>query len=312
MLSKLRYHKVVIMTDADVDGSHIRTLLLTFFFRQMNEIIARGNLYIAQPPLYKVKKGKREQYIKDESEFVDLIVSSGVENLKSISADGVESDSVKLKNQVLNFKKIFEIEDSYQRAKKDFRVVLSSAYLLIKDGSLFSSDKEQYANSLEKEVRKSYKGLLDIEIIEGSIQVKTRQNGISRLTILDEGFFAQGIFKRLHKILLNGNESGNFPWTLTTGEKEEGVCRNFSEFLKFIDTRGRKGSTIIRYKGLGEMNPDQLWETTLDPENRTLLQVRIEDAIKADEIFSVLMGDEVEPRRKFIEDNALNIRNLDV
>ena len=320
---KLRYHKIVIMTDADVDGSHIRTLLLTFFFRQMNELITRGHLYIAQPPLYKVKKGKREQYIKDEESFNELIVNGGTEGIKFCSANKVETAGEDVKKKVLELKNIYSIQDNFQKIKKDFRIIFEVGKLVLHKELDFTSKStlEDFSKSLKEVLDKKVTGNINIEINpstrdegEFEINILSIQTGISRSTTIDSHILALRSFKKLLAVFTAAEELGEFPITISSTETGEDIdqCNNIYDLLEYADRRGRKGLTIIRYKGLGEMNPEQLWETTLDPAERTFLQVKIDDAIEADEIFSILMGDKVEPRKKFIEDNALNIRNLDI
>ena len=318
-VSKLRYHKVIIMTDADVDGSHIRTLLLTFFYRQMNEVIARGNLYIAQPPLYKVKRGKSERYMKDESEFNEFIMKSGTEGLYLLSADGVKTEAAELRQQALSLKRIDALLDVFNVEKKDVRVIKAFAHILSERGDVEINYQDkavvaQLKEALLKRLEDKIPGQIVIEEQEAALDVTTRYNGMLRKTSLNAELLTRGSFMRLSKILLEAKKVGAPGFSLMSVEKDELVetVENIDGLVQIIDERGRKGLSITRYKGLGEMNPEQLWETTMDPEHRTLLQVRVEDALDADEIFSVLMGDEVEPRRKFIENNALNTRNLDI
>ncbi len=319
-ISKLRYHKVVIMTDADVDGSHIRTLLLTFFYRQMNELIARGHLYIAQPPLYKVKRGRSELYLKEEQAFADYIVSGGTADITCVSKDEVLTQSGTLKNQILNLERIEGLLEVFAEERQDIRV--------IRQVSKLATDHVGFETSEEKakELVKALKEKLDVKLVgipieykvekegdENIIIVETRFNGIGRKTKINTSLFGRGAFTRLVKIMDEAKKMGLAPY-IFRDERGDIVaeCKDLEDLVSSVDAKGRKGLSITRFKGLGEMNPEQLWETTMDPKNRTLLQVRVEDAIKADEIFTVLMGDEVEPRRKFIEENALNTRNLDI
>jgi DNA gyrase subunit B len=318
--SKLRYHKVIIMTDADVDGSHIRTLLLTFFFRQMNELVARGNIYIAQPPLYKIKKGKAEQYVKDESGFEEIVVTGGTHDIEVISSDGVKTADTVLRHATLNLRRVSGILKGFKEERFDPRVIF--AYALVGDKAKKSLLNAESAEHLRLEIEKlvEYKVLGDKSVQvkpEGSgfaIETRTRFNGVGRTTRLSADLFARPDYLRLVKIMDEAKKLGLPPFEIR--EKGSPVAlshvEGYEELEDFIDLRGRKGLSITRYKGLGEMNPEQLWETTMDPAKRIMFQVRVEDAIEADGIFTVLMGDEVEPRRKFIEENALKIRNLDI
>jgi DNA gyrase subunit B len=322
-IAKLRYHKIIIMTDADVDGSHIRTLLLTFFYRQMNEVVTRGNLYIAQPPLYKVKKGKQEQYMKDQSEFDVFTTSMALQNLELKSA-GKTITGEDLKNHVLNFSKKDTLLEVFQNEKRDPRVVrIFAENFWSKAAPDFNDVKglEVLAKDLLAQVNEKVVGENSVQVLEPKgdkkhhrIVIRTRHLGVLRKTYFSTEFFERSSFQRLLQVFKTVNELGKGPFVLFDTEKKENILEasSIDQLMKFIDDRGRKGLSITRYKGLGEMNPEQLWETTMDPKNRVLLQVQVEDAIEADEIFSVLMGDEVEPRRKFIEDNALKIRNLDI
>jgi DNA gyrase subunit B len=325
-IDKLRYHKIVIMTDADVDGSHIRTLLLTFFYRQMNELITRGYLYIAQPPLYKIKRGRQEQYVKDESMFADIIIGNGVAGVKLESKDKKKADSSQLKEHIVNLRKVPGILDDFDVERGDTRVIYSAACALKGSSEAFS--KKESVEALQAEIKdlaaRLVKGDVKLSIInslvadksdvEFAIRAETRLNGVVRETILSRRLWAREDFQRLRQIMIEARSLGDFPFTLfeAEGGKELATLNEYDQLTKFVDERGRKGMSITRYKGLGEMNPEQLWETTMDPKARTFLQVRIDDAIEADEIFTVLMGDEVEPRRKFIEENALKTKNLDI
>ncbi len=319
-ITKLRYHKVIIMTDADVDGSHIRTLLLTFFFRQMHDLISRGNLYIAQPPLYRVKRGKQEQYLKGEPEFLELIINNGVSELTLSSADGKKLNSEDFKKEIVNLYKLHAIEDTYKKLKRDFRVVLATAKLVNQAELDFSNEAEleAFAKKLNETLAPDKIVGLEVQLKQEKaspdfiLTVKSRIEGVVRFTPLSAKLMQQPSFRKLRKIVTDSQSIGLAPYVLSMENEVVTTATTFSQLLSYVDARGRKGLSITRYKGLGEMNPEQLWETTLDKKNRMLLQVHIEDAIEADEIFSVLMGDEVEPRRKFIEDNALSIRNLDI
>ncbi len=320
-VEKLRYHKVIIMTDADVDGSHIRTLLLTFFYRQMHELVQRGYLYIAQPPLYKVKKGKSEQYLKDEKEFNDLIIKGGTNEAKVTSSDGHSVAGEDLVAQVINLKSVASSLARFSTERLDPRVVRAFAISSVNSGAVFSdkSTVEKLSKELEDLLNKVDTQITSISVAERSspegkdyaVRVITRLKGVQRITVLSRDLWTRSDFVDLHKTLIDVKKMGQAPFVLhADGDTTE--SSDVDAVAVAIDERGRKGLSVTRYKGLGEMNPDQLWETTLESNNRRLLKVSIEDAIEADQIFTVLMGDEVEPRRKFIEDNALKIRNLDI
>ena len=322
-VSKLRYHKVIIMTDADVDGSHIRTLLLTFFYRQMNELVSRGHLYIAQPPLYKVKRARQERYMKDEIAFASFILNGGTSGIIVESADGVLTESEALKFQAISFQKVPGLLDTFITERKDPRVIRIFAEIVSDNDIDFTSHEgiERIFDILQQRLEAEVSGQLEVKILEPKeagkkyrIRVSSRYTGILRKSILSKEFLERPTFQRLLVIIEDAKKLGKPAFRVLDAESKELVkeAASVDALIRFVDERGRKGLAITRYKGLGEMNPEQLWETTMDPANRTLLQVRVEDAIEADEIFSVLMGDEVEPRRRFIEENALKIRNLDI
>jgi DNA gyrase subunit B len=318
-ISKLRYHKVVIMTDADVDGSHIRTLLLTFFYRQMGELIARGHLYIAQPPLYKVKRGKSERYVNDEVEFIDMIVTGGLESIVSIeSTDKKSADAATLKPLVVNYKKVDIALNNFQNLKFDLRVIQAAARILKDQRDWFASkaEVEDFVKTLQAEIKADHDLDTEVTIQNGDlpivIDIITVTNSVRRRTRITQEIFAGSDFRRVQRGFRDSSKLGKGPFRMIEKNGQGAIVSDFMQLAKIIEDRGKKGLSITRFKGLGEMNAEQLWETTMDPAVRTFLQVRVDDAIEADGIFSVLMGDEVEPRRKFIEDNALKIRNLDI
>lgn len=323
-IGKLRYHKVIIMTDADVDGSHIRTLLLTFFYRQMNDLIVRGHLYIAQPPLYKIKRGKLDRYLRDEGDFLDLISGAGVSDAQLISADGIITKGEALKNSALMLSRVPHDLKVFEEEKLDPRVVTAFAKLAGDSPEVFANKDKLETLRKDLHVLLAKEDLLENELTliesdkdgdkEWAIAVQTRLKGISRESVLSRRLYNRSEFRELKEIFVKAAELGNAPYRLVdeASGKDISEAQRPEDVAKIIDERGRKGLSITRYKGLGEMNPDQLWETTMDPTKRNLVQVKIEDAIDADEIFTVLMGDEVEPRRKFIEENALRTRNLDI
>ena len=322
-VGKLRYHKVIIMTDADVDGSHIRTLLLTFFYRQMAELVQRGHLYIAQPPLYRVKRGKSERYLKDESEFLDVILGGAVQDIELISSNGVSTHAEDLKTLTLSLKKTEDLLDAFAKEGRDPRVLRAAAEISDLKELLQSEAGAQKAKDKLTEIFKQHSLIVRDLSVNSSGSNGTAQHelvcvsalkGGARRTVLNQEFVDRPDFSKLQEVMIRASKLGQAPFKITdtsNGKLLDKVA-DVMALVKFLEERGRKGLTITRFKGLGEMNPEQLWETTMNPANRTLLQVRVEDAIEADQTFTVLMGDEVEPRRKFIEDNALKTRNLDI
>lgn len=319
-LAKLRYHKIIIMTDADVDGSHIRTLILTLYYRQFIEIIERGHLYIAQPPLFKYKKGKVEKYLKDEKSLEKFLISTALSGAE-IKIDGETLPSEEI-NKLLNKSKAFNtLLNSYDRHfDKDLLSKLIELGKLdvanLKAKNIMDSmvtELDEHFKALENQTMKKYKFSLAEDpaheshslMVEVTSVLKTKKFKISN-HFVDSTEYADLINHYAGiKIYLNSK------FEIKT-EKEEEKFNTLNDFVEHVITTGKQGAYIQRYKGLGEMNPDQLWETTMNPENRTLMQVKIEDTIDADQVFSVLMGDAVEPRREFVESNALNVRNLDI
>jgi DNA gyrase subunit B len=318
-ISKIRYHKVIIMTDADVDGSHIRTLLLTFFFRCMPEVINRGYLYFAQPPLFKIKRGKEEVYVKDESALDDIILNVGRENVKVRMKSGEFLEGTVLINIIKSLLKMEKILDVYERKNMERLVIKAFAAQGLSQESL--ADYERTAGTLEqvKEYIETVYPQLepltvrmdqDEERSKYYIRVTSQRNGLTRHTQLDSDFTESPSYQEIVSISNKARAVGEPPFTVEV-DKSTSVISSFSELVSLVMEQGRKKLGIQRYKGLGEMNADQLWETTMNAENRRILQVAVDDAVKANEIFSTLMGDQVEPRRDFIERNALNVVNLD-
>jgi DNA gyrase subunit B len=309
-IEKARYHRIIIMTDADVDGSHIRTLLLTFFFRQMPEIIDRGFLYIAQPPLYKAKKGKQEIYLKDEDALLDHLLNLGVDNM-----------TVQM-----------EKRDKVLRGKQ----IIPTLRNIIEYNRLFDKLVNKGVNSevlrifVEGRVANGFADLLDLQPLVDTLRTVEPKASFELLKDPQRILFTLGnVRSRIDNSVLETLSSHEYRLLIQAHRlvaevccdekafiskdgEEEGTVTNRQELLDYFLSRARKGIYIQRYKGLGEMNPDQLWETTMDPDKRVLLQVKVDDAVEANEIFTVLMGDQVEPRREFIENNALNVANLDV
>jgi DNA gyrase subunit B len=320
--SKLRYHSIVIMTDADVDGSHIRTLLLTFFYRQMPELVEKGHLFIAQPPLYKVKRGKQERYIKDETGLEDYLVEIGTEDIRvktSTNGNGLVGQPLQaFIKKVLRWEKRMAVAARKRRS----RAVIEG--LLLEEDFSEETLKDENALKRLQSSLESYVGLvapdeaplncsLEEDAEHGCFKLicRTRFNGTGLRTVIDHEFLSSVEYKELKRLHIELMSPGAPPYTAQNGEQTTKL-RSFAELADHILEGGKKGQYIQRYKGLGEMNPGQLWETTMNPETRVLLQVRIEDAVEANDIFSTLMGDEVEPRRKFIEDHALTVKNLDI
>ncbi len=315
---KLRYHRIIIMTDADVDGSHIRTLLLTFFYRQMKELVERGHIYIAQPPLYKVKKGKQEMYVKDDEELNAHLLQLAIEDAGLF----VDESAPAIKGEALESlaKEYVLVKNIISRLARRFDPEILEAMLFnpaqAKDISFDVAKK--WADASVKAINDKFNGTrnytTEAQKLDGddwSIRMTRLMHGV------DSDFFMKKDFFNTPEIILLTELNQKLDGLLgkdsfiQRGEKRQYV-RNFEAVMDWLMSEGQKGLNIQRYKGLGEMNPDQLWDTTMDPETRIMLQVGIEDAYQADEIFTTLMGDLVEPRRAFIEDNALNVSNLDV
>jgi DNA gyrase subunit B len=310
-IEKLRYHRIIIMTDADVDGAHIRTLLLTFFYRQMNQLVENGHIYIAQPPLFKVRQNKKEQYLKDEQELEQYLIESALEGaelkLDSSTLSGDALGSV-AKDMILNEAIIRRLANRYEPS------ILRAIFLAgeINLDSLEST--QQYADKL-KELTSVENINFDVKANPNSekylIEINQLRHGNLITSILDEEFLLSGEYKQIIKTALVTKDLIKDKATIMRGDKSKDVG-NFKEVVEWLMEEAKTGLNIQRYKGLGEMNPSQLWETTMDPSVRRLLQVKIEDAISADQVFSTLMGDQVEPRRNFIEANALGVNNLDI
>ena len=320
-LERLRYHRVIIMTDADVDGSHIRTLLMTLFYRQMFPLIEGGYLYIAQPPLFRVKKGKEgANYLVSEENLEDFILEKGIEDLKLILAGNKNPLSGKALLEMI--KKVIRQEKILSRLAKrkmDPEMILAFAQLEEFSKTTLKSEKEvkraieTVKKALKEEPKAKWRFQAEKDPEHGSINLScfSSSNGSRQETLLDLELVSSAQFEELRKLAQQLGALGAPPFQLKAGEESKEVG-GYSQLVQEIFAFGKKGVEIQRYKGLGEMNPEQLWETTMNPETRTLLQVRVEDAVKADEIFTVLMGDQVEPRREFIQKNALSVTNLDI
>ncbi len=320
-LQKLRYHTIVIMTDADVDGSHIRTLLLTFFFRQMRELVENGHIFIAQPPLYKVSRGKSEQYVKDDDALLAYLTSKALENASlhvNATAPGIRGTA--LESLVSQYRHIMGLIDRMSLVYPK-EVLQALVYAPAFSAELLenSNDLAGWCSDLQEKLKDVMTGthryqVLVSEDAERHIfqpKIEVTAHGIPNYHLLSREFFASNEYRAiagLGEILQGLIEEGAF---VQRGERQQPVD-SFTETLDWLMAESRRGISTQRYKGLGEMNPSQLWETTMDPDSRRMLRVTIEDAIAADQMFTTLMGDQVEPRREFIETNALSVVNLDV
>ncbi|MES9820471.1 MAG: DNA topoisomerase (ATP-hydrolyzing) subunit B [Candidatus Thiodiazotropha sp.] len=318
---KLRYHRVIIMTDADVDGAHIRTLLLTFFYRQMPELIDRGHIYIAQPPLYKVKKGKQEQYLKDDQDLNNYFLQSALDNASLMVTSGappLTGESLETLSRAF-----LAVMASIQRLSLRYDGVLLEKliYMPKMDEAMIESDSEisLWINGLESRLNTdlgisescTLNRVDETDADEAGILLTRKVHGIGNEHLIPFDFFSSVEYRKIVELgsQLNGLLSDDA--VVKRGEKERPIS-SFKQALDWLMEDAKRGQHVQRYKGLGEMNPDQLWETTMNADSRRLLKVSIEDAVAADQIFSTLMGDQVEPRRDFIETHALTVENLDV
>ncbi len=313
---KLRYHKIIIMTDADVDGAHIRTLLLTFFFRQMPELIERGHIYIAQPPLYKVSRGKSSQYIKNEAAFEDFLIETGLEEATLEMASGEVRAGPDLRSVVEDARTIRQLLAGLH-TRYDRRVVEQAAIagLLNPDASKDNATAQRSADIVAKRLdmisEETERGWEAYVTEDGGYRFERMVRGVKDVAILDMALLGSADARQIDRVAARLSEVFAEPPVLRRKDKVETLSGPMG-LLDAIFATGRKGLTLQRYKGLGEMNAEQLWETTLDPNVRSLLQVKVTDATDADSLFTRLMGDEVEPRREFIQENALSVANLDV
>ncbi|MGQ0555437.1 MAG: DNA topoisomerase (ATP-hydrolyzing) subunit B [Nitrospiraceae bacterium] len=320
-IAKARYHKIILMTDADVDGSHIRTLLLTFFFRQMPELIERGYIYIAQPPLFKVKKGKTERYLKDEGLLNEYLADLAVEDVE-LYLEGAQG-YVTGRRLLPILKKMIAFETLLSRLnKKSHEAAMLRTFAdepgldreLLKDRSALQRSVESVKQSLAvvfPKVMPEFQVLDDEEHQSNKVVCRLHANGVTHELCVTHELVGSADFRELQKLTPSVVGLGRPPYKLKA-KGQEHHYRATDELVKAILDMGKQGLSIQRYKGLGEMNPGQLWETTMNPEMRTLLRVTLEDLTGVDEIFTILMGDEVEPRRNFIQTHALEVRNLDV
>ena len=325
-VAKVRYHKIIIMTDADVDGAHIRTLLLTFFYRQMPKLIESGHIYLAQPPLYKITRKQREEYIESDDQLTRKLLFLGADDMAVRTEDGRTLQGEELRNLLEVLAQLEDTVHAIKRRGLDPRILLNQRKPVTGEFPRFvtitgSGEEARFSFSyndsdLARARAEAEQALgLSIDLAETQVQTyhPTQKLPFRWLELYRAGILKKQVDTLTGKGFATGHYYGNGqPVAFVLEEEEEEPVDSLPELLNMVRERGRKGLAIQRYKGLGEMNPDQLYGTTMDPAKRRLLSVKLEDAVKADAIFTLLMGDEVEPRRKFIEDNALNVRNLDI
>ncbi len=325
---KLRYHRIIIMTDADVDGSHIRTLLLTFFYRQMRELIERGHVYIAQPPLYKIKRGKQEVYVKDDAELNTYLLNAAMDGaalhvnseapaLSGVALEALATEHIAVENIITRLAPRYD--------EIVLRTISQLPEVTAEDGDnldTLAAWTERLSVALPKNTGDrattgstgSYSATLERGDEDGEgvrVAITKVQHGVGATRYLPREFFGTNEYRHIMSLAGKINDLLAEGATVRRGDKEAAVG-SFAGAVEWLMSEARRGQSIQRYKGLGEMNPDQLWDTTVNPETRRLMQVKVDDAVKADEIFTTLMGDQVEPRREFIEKNALTVENLDV
>ena len=320
-INKLRYHRICLMTDADVDGSHIRTLLLTFFYRQIPELIERGHIYIAQPPLYKIKRGKQETYVKDENELNRMLLNSALEG----AGLHVNAEAPPLSGSGLELLagKYMEVQAIIRRWSRRYDDRLLEQLIYMPEVTPANFDRPEWLRGWAQDLNQRLNALADgtrtyrVELRPAGdghaarVMVHKSEHGTPSHKYLPREFFESAEYQRIADLARTlVGLIGEGAYVTRGGERQE--IGSFKEAMKWLFEQAKRGQTIQRYKGLGEMNPEQLWETTINPATRRLLQVKIEDAVAADDIFTTLMGDQVEPRREFIEKNALSVMNLDI
>ncbi len=315
-IGKLRYHKIIIMTDADVDGAHIRTLLLTFFYRQMPQLIEQGHLYVAQPPLYKVSRGKSESYLKDHAALEDYLIEQGLGGAVLRRSDGGEHAGADLLQIVQQARKVEQVLQGLH-SRYDRKVVEQCAIAgvlnpeVIADADRAQQAAEYIARRLDAISEETERGWTGAALADGGSLFERELRGVREIVTIDGALIGSADARKLDSFAAHLQAIYGHPATLALGERTHDIHGPVS-LLRAVYEAGNKGINLQRYKGLGEMNAEQLWETTLDAQARTLLQVRIRDIDVADDLFTKLMGDLVEPRRAFIQDNALSVANLDI
>ena len=308
-IAKIRYHKVILMTDADVDGAHIRTLLLTFFYRQMPQVIEKGYLYIAQPPLFKVKKGRTEKYIQNESEMLNMLFELAADEVEL----PVKGQPMKGKALISHLKRLYKFErlmEWFERRRKAPDILLFVLQSGMNKDTLKDRNKvEEILNALKEKDQSVAIGEIQLDEEHQTFGVELRRQNYK--ISLDTNFITSPEFRELENFFSIIKDLGTVPYKVQTKDGVKETVKS-KELLEFILATAKKGLSIQRYKGLGEMNPQQLWETTMEPDKRTLLQVTVQDSVAADDIFTVLMGDQVEPRKEFITTHAFEARNIDI
>ena len=311
-LEKLRYHKVIIMTDADVDGAHIRTLLLTFFYRYMPDLIKSGNLYIAQPPLYKVKRGQSEVYLKDESQLHDYLISSCIDGAVMYANDTPHTgaDLIDITDNIYKFYESLQKAPTSTASRLIIEVATLVGFFADSAGDI-NADYAQKMIDLLSKIDSGMQVSWTYSITDEELKIIREERGVAESFVLDKHTLSNVQKQQLNDYISPIQQYFSNANTKLKYKDEEILCKTPSEFMEKILTISRKGLYLQRFKGLGEMNADQLWDTTLNPDTRTLLQIKVEDLDEAEEIFSTLMGDVVEPRREFIQTNALRVNNLD-
>jgi DNA gyrase subunit B len=312
-IKKLRYHKIVIMTDADVDGAHIRTLLLTFFYRQMPQLIEGGYLYIAQPPLYKVGRGKSEVYLKDQTAMENYLIEQGTEGAVlrlGSGEDVVGQDLVRIVEEARQVRRILEAFPTHYPRHILEQSAIAEAFAQGRADSDLQGVADAVAKRLDLIAVEYERGWTGRITQDHGIRLSRVLRGVEEVRTLDGQVLRSGEARKLNQMSPALREVYTLPAKLVRKDRSQPIHGPL-DLLDAILKEGEKGLSLQRYKGLGEMNPEQLWETTLDPEARTLLQVKVDDMAEADDLFTKLMGDVVEPRREFIQQNALNVENLD-
>jgi DNA gyrase subunit B len=319
-VSKLRYDRVILLCDADVDGSHIRTLLLTFFYRQMPELIDRGHVYIAQPPLFKIKKGRSEQYLRDEKELQQFLMRKATENITlTVKATGAQLKGAELRKKLEKLADLNNYLDKLERRLHDRKLVETTidaltALLASKEGLKLHEvfEKERLLQKVSAALEEAaYETSIEADEEHGTCEIVISRSRGNGRTVIDWELATHVEFQNAVKLSIELQEFIQPPFVISENGSQTTIDSR-AALLDHVMTAAKKDIQIQRYKGLGEMNPDQLWQTTLNPDSRTILNVQVNDAVETDEMFTVLMGDAVEPRRKFIETNALDVRNLDI